>query len=454
MKKFIITFSFLFFIVFLFSGCTSSEKNMSYEVSEDFGLYDFYNKIDKSGEKLVIIYGTKGDEKETADLKWYGDYMKTIMSMFSENSNSDNIIIKSDTEVTDKMIKENNIAILGKPSLNQVFKRFNNKFPIQVKNNQLIAGDKIFKGEKVAYHYLLPNPLDSKKYCWINGALNNDIIRYIGHSFWHEDYHIKINEKEEYRGDFEKSKDGWTLSLGEKTVKDNNFLTKESKHFKFYYSQHNTHVEKEIDDIVNKAEKKYKQLSKNLGEYDDKIECYLFMDSKFLVRGIVYPYGEFLGEIYEVHNNSKKITSNKENTLLNKLGYKIYNILAHKNKRPLSRFTNDGYYLYLTIDNERARNIDIEIKKILNTEKYIPLTYLSENIIDSSLNENIVNKEEYSFTKYIIKKYGMDKYKKFYSLSAFYNLETSLYKVYNKELMILEEEWLDYVKNADVTNEK
>ncbi|QIB26644.1 hypothetical protein [Caloranaerobacter azorensis] len=113
---------------------------------------------------------------------------------------------------------------------------------------------------------------------------------------------------------------------------------------------------------------------------------------------------------------------------------------------PLSRFTQLGLYGALGVDSKYN---DMKIKDITNSDDYIPLEYLTTGLlIDRTFNRDTVLSEIFSFAKYLVDKYGFDKYIEYYKTNLYEETDKALYSVYKKDLYELEGEWLDYINTV------
>lgn len=315
---------------------------------------------------------------------------------------------------------------------------------MKVIDGTLVVGDKVFKDESVIFKYLIPNPLNKKKYLIVHGSLNSryfPFITYVSMRLRDEEYVIKVNKNERYAGIFNKTDTQWLINkLGENSWNDD-FKTKESEYFIFHYSPLDDNVEKNINKIIEEREKTYEEISRKLNiSYAEKIDYYLFMSDKIRQSYKQWDNDFWLGSVYEVYSEENKDSVYK---------YYIYEVLINQIGLPLSKFTQLGLYGALDIDSKYS---GISIKDIINSDDYIPLEYLATNSIDRSFKKEIVLPEMFSFTKYLIDKYGFDKYMEYYKTNLYEEMDKALYSVYKKDLYELEGEWLDYIDGIEGEN--
>ncbi|WP_069649249.1 hypothetical protein [Caloranaerobacter ferrireducens] len=441
MKKFLVYLLTIIFILSTLTGCGGVTSTDSEKIDKSMtGMRDYSHKV-LYGDEVVVVYGTIGSKQDTAVLY---NLAKSYSQGFQKEIR-DRFIIKSDVEVNEDDIKNRHIIILGNPETNQLFAKINEKLPMKIIDGSLVVGDKVFKDESVIFKYLIPNPLNKKKYLIVNGALNKKYMPYILYVTTpsrNAEYVIKVNKNEKYIGMFNKTDTQWLINkIGENSWKDD-FKTKESEHFIFHYSPLNDNVEKNINKIIEEREKAYEEISSKLNiSYDEKIDYYLFMSDKIKQIYKQWDFDFWLGNIYEVYNKENKDSFYK---------YFIYKVLIDKSGLPLSKFTQLGLYGALDIDSKYS---GINIKDVVNSDDYVPLEYLTTGLlIDRSFNRDIVYPEIFSFAKYLVDKYGFDKYMEYYKTNLYEETDKALYSVYKKELYELEGEWLDYIEGIEGEN--
>ncbi len=366
------------------------------------------------------------------------------LSFFYDEKTRDRIIVKSDTEVTPDDIKNRHIILLGNPKTNQLFAKINEELPIKVMDGNLEVGDKVLNDESIIFRYFIPNPLNKKKYLFVRGAINSEYFRYIidvSMNMSREEYVVKVNKKDRYSGKFDKTKTQWVINKLGKTTFEDNLETKESEHFVFHYNKINDDVKNNIGGIIEEREKAYEVISNKFNiNYNEKIDYYLFMSQKIKQCYVRWDDDFWLGNIYEVFDEEK-----------NSIYYKqcIYSVLINKIGRPLSRATKLGLYGALY----RYTNlVDVKIKDIAKSDKYIPLEYYNSYEVDPSFDINIYFAEMNSFVRYLIDKYSFDKYMEYYRANLSEEMDEALYSVYNKDLYELEGEWLDYIDSLEGGN--
>jgi hypothetical protein len=66
--------------------------------------------------------------------------------------------IVDDTEVTEAMIRERALVLVGPPSSNSVLARIADRLPIRFEANAIVAGDEVHEGDQVGTAFVAPNP--------------------------------------------------------------------------------------------------------------------------------------------------------------------------------------------------------------------------------------------------------------------------------------------------------
>lgn len=412
---------------FLFSGCSSIVSTDSKIFKDMTGMMDFINK-EKNGETTIIVYGTIGNERDNKISKKLAE----TDIMYYKNA-----IIKTDKEVTEDDIKQNHIEVIGNPSTNAFFERINEKLPIRVDNEQLFIGDKALENsDRAMYRFVVPNPLNKRKYLYVNGTVDNQDLPYtysIMHSY-NTDYAILINKNEKYSGEFNKGDTEWTLdSLGDNISKLDDYKKVDSENFVFHYGSYDQNVEKDIRKIIETREKAYDTISIKLNmKYKDKIDYYFFLNKDWFMKNKDNDHCYWLGDCNDLY---------KEDDI--SYNYAIFKVLISQIGKPLNDSTEIGLYNWLFFEE---KNPSINVKEVIISDNYIPLENLDAYYLRVDSDKEIIHTELYSFAKYMIEQYSIDKYMELFNANQLKEVDEALYEVYGKDLLELEEEWLEYVR--------
>ncbi|MTI47772.1 MAG: hypothetical protein FH761_08015 [Firmicutes bacterium] len=417
------------------SGCSSIINTNSNKIPKDMtGIVDFNDRIDTHKNGL-IVYGTKGSEKEITDLIWLGGAIGYDLKM------------KADKDVTEEDIENNHIILLGNPSTNSLFEKVNSQLPIIIKDAKLIAGNKEITEKSTTFHFVTPNPLNKEKYLWVVGSISNDHLRdaFDLGFIRNMDYEIKVNLHEVYYGAFFKNEKNWTIKSPElQEYKLEKFKKVESENFNFYYNPINTFVERDIEKIIQSREEYYNQCIEKLGvSFEDKIEDYMFMSEKLM--------GSYTHYNYDRYNKTMMVDFYANSTAHEDYyKFKIAQKLMYQYGKYFDRMSFDGLYLgYFNPYYNTGIEMHTLIKEIIQKQEYIPLDYLVGFSYESSLNKDIISSELASFGNYLINTYGIDKYIELYKANTVKRIDEALHSTYNKDLLELEGEWLEYLDNID-----
>ncbi|WP_425446906.1 hypothetical protein [Dethiothermospora halolimnae] len=410
-------------------GC-SGEETVSQGIDEGvMGYKDYFGKIDK-GERAIMVYE---DIEGNSQLKRKSETIKKSLEDVHKNNN---ISVKSKNDLTEKDMKENHIMIFGNPSQMKVFENNLDKLPFRVKDSKLYIGDKTIVNDSTNFNYIIPNPYNKDKYLMVSGALKKENL--IESYLWRnigKDFTIEVNLFEKYDGNLIKKDNKWVINGNLKNVapKDD-FIVKESEHFIFHYSDISGEIQDNIDNIIEEREETYKLFTSKLGfNIDKKIDYYVFAIEDMKNMYTNKWTSTALDEIYEFKDKR-----------LYKYGIYEY-LMEEKIGSNYFLFVRNGLYYTLLYDDEKTTEIHKKAKNIINSDKYIPFEYLNFYTIPKEIDKNVFYSEVISFSKYLEKEYGLDKYVELYKISINNDLEDSFYKVYGKDLLELSGEWQDYL---------
>jgi hypothetical protein len=111
-------------------------------------------------------------------------------------------------------------------------------------------------------------------------------------------------------------------------------------------------------------------------------------------------------------------------------------------------FFREGLAVYVSYSlNESAYfgyNIDDVVSGIYAADGLIPF---NKEIYDWSRYRDYL--QAGSFTKFLIKNYGLERFKQFFNQMGSYTIETLFQEFYSKDLETIEGEWITYLKNHD-----
>lgn len=448
MKKAII-FIFIIAATITIISCSILPVSKNNEIPKDMtGSFDIFEKL-RINHNGIIVYGTKGSEKETNDLQWLAEATNSYLHWISKKDvKSINLPIKSDREVTDEDIINNHIILLGNPSTNSFYDNVNLQLPIRVQEGKLIAGNSEISNESTTFNYIIPNPLNKEKYLWVLGSLSNDYLRqaYDSSFLRSQDYEIKVSINEIYYGLFTKNKENWIL---EKLIPKENTLSKfkkvESEHFVFFYNPINSFAEDDIEKIVESRENFYNQCLERLNlKHQEKINYYMFLSDELKNTYTHYNYYRYDGSmVVDVYS--------KNNSGSDSYKYYITKTIMNQIGQTFDGMVPDALYLgYIRPGLDSDLILHLKAKNIIEGEEYIPLEYLNGYRYDNKLDSDVVYDELASFGNFLIKTYGIETYLELYKENITHKIDKSLYLIYNKDLLELEIEWIEYLNSLEM----
>ncbi|WP_430933472.1 alpha/beta hydrolase-fold protein [Saccharicrinis sp. 156] len=107
---------------------------------------------------MIFVYSTKGTEAEN---KWSFNKARFDAETFYYRGNG-SIDIISDKEFKASKYKDRSVILYGNASTNAAWKTLLKDCPVQVKNGEVIVGDKLLKGNSLSAYFIYPR-MDSEK---------------------------------------------------------------------------------------------------------------------------------------------------------------------------------------------------------------------------------------------------------------------------------------------------
>lgn len=217
-----------------------------------------------------------------------------------------------------------------------------------------------------------------------------------------------------------------------------------TKHFNIYYFKGST-AERQIDSIAKKKEKSFQRICQFLQKDSDvRIRAVLFEDKRTKHwetghRGAGWAYGS---TVVEVYNEQEQVDPYHETT----------HVLMGPFGNPPALF-NEGFAVYMQAGHIwDGQHVDKTAADLLTNGKLTPLSELITRTEIGSRNDDgqIAYPESASLVKFLIDKYGKDKF-----LQAYRTLKNSndkkvhrqnikrLADIYGKSLHELEKQWQD-----------
>jgi len=241
--------------------------------------------------------------------------------------------------------------------------------------------------------------------------------------------------------------------LREDYLAEKNWIIKRSPFYIFHYFK-NSLAEKEINQIIKIQESAYKKILKNLK-----------LKNKRKIRYYIYPSEEIKERLMGDSGNGNaiwiEIKKEKENWKSKKIevhciySNKVKCIGEHEDTHLLSLLLGVATFLFseglaeFMSEKWDQKDIDFWTKKYLKRNKLYSLEFLIDNKNWNKINEAIVYPQAGSFVRYLIKIYGLEKFKEVYkNLSRNKTTKQNIKvikKIYFKSIRELEENWKEYL---------
>ncbi|KUK66664.1 MAG: Uncharacterized protein XD85_0077 [Parcubacteria bacterium 34_609] len=238
----------------------------------------------------------------------------------------------------------------------------------------------------------------------------------------------------------------------------NNYLNgglakEEAPHYSFYF-QKKSLTEKDIKNIIDIKEGHYKKILNWLDLSNNrKIDYYLYpsLKEKITLMGDDSP-GNAIWEELEIENGKSDTKKFEIHVVYNE---KCKFIGEHEDAHLLSLPWGLSIYLFCEglsqymEDNFMGEDLHTVAKKLLQEDKLYSLEWLSVNNNWENVEPVIIYPQVGSFSKFIIEKYGKDKFRELYQGTS-RHFKTSknlseIEKIYNKKIDQLESEWIDFL---------
>lgn len=227
------------------------------------------------------------------------------------------------------------------------------------------------------------------------------------------------------------------------------FIKTKSPHYSFYF-QKGSLDEKDIKNIIDTKENHYKKILNWLNSDNNrKIDYYLYpsLKEKIALMGDDSPGNAIWRELED--NNPKKFEI-----------HVVYNenckfIGEHEDVHLLSLPWGLSIYLFCEglaqymEDSFMGEDLHIVAKKLLQEKKLYPIEFLCDNNNWENVEPTIIYPQVGSFSKFIIEKYGKDKFKELYQNTSRHfdtikNL-SEIERIYHKTINQFKNEWLDFI---------
>ena len=227
------------------------------------------------------------------------------------------------------------------------------------------------------------------------------------------------------------------------------FSKKESTYYTFHFCKDSL-VDDNIEKIIKQKGKHYLKILSFLKlDNNRKIDYYIYpsIKNKKMLMGDDSPGNAIWGklenskpekfEIHVVYNEKCKFIGEHEDTHLLSLpwGLSIYLFCEG-----LAQYMEDSFM---------GKDLHVVTRELLENDKLYPLKQLCTNCNWESVDPVIIYPQVGSFSKFIITKYGKEKFKELYQNTS-RNFDTlknisEIERIYGEKLHQLESEWIDFI---------
>ncbi|MGB9608116.1 MAG: tetratricopeptide repeat protein, partial [bacterium] len=121
----------------------------------------------------IIVYGTQGTEED----REAGLFVAQSLQRMELKSSRMKVDIKADVEVTEKDIKNRPLILVGTPGSNKLIEDLKEELPIRVEKEEIVVGNRRYKGSDVGVFFLAPNPLNLESYVVVIEGLTPTALR-------------------------------------------------------------------------------------------------------------------------------------------------------------------------------------------------------------------------------------------------------------------------------------
>jgi hypothetical protein len=216
------------------------------------------------------------------------------------------------------------------------------------------------------------------------------------------------------------------------SLQQSEWRTKQSAHFVYHFMSQFQDASK-LEQQMKLSERHYEKITKLLGVVmKDKIQYYYY-PSKDMMTKMTGNYGT--GKAYCEKNELHSIYSYHP--------HEITHLIACRLGNP-PVFLSEGFaVLYGWDTGWQGKPVDWWVRKYRNEKKYIPISSLSVTSSFRKYDDAITYPESGSFVEFLIDRYGIVKFKKYYSKASDKTIGIITMEVYGKSLKDLETLWLN-----------
>ncbi|NUQ00691.1 MAG: alpha/beta fold hydrolase, partial [Armatimonadetes bacterium] len=119
--------------------------------------------------RFLLVCGTAGDRRENEVNRRMTEQLAEKWRRWGREQRAR---VKMDWEVTEQDIAESNLICFGGPASNRFVRRINDRLPIRLTPEGVVAGQELFAGQDVGVKLCYPNPLNPDRYVCVFGGVS------------------------------------------------------------------------------------------------------------------------------------------------------------------------------------------------------------------------------------------------------------------------------------------
>jgi tetratricopeptide (TPR) repeat protein len=151
-------------------------------IFEGISATDVEFKRDFRKGRVIIVYGTQGDELLKNTYHKVGESLRLYRDLFP-------VALKPDIEVTKEDLKERNLVLIGTPSSNKILAMLKDSLPIKIGEKTIVVANRTYTGEDLGIIMVAPSPYNPKKFILVYCAFDPSLLTQLSSLFYgYSDY--------------------------------------------------------------------------------------------------------------------------------------------------------------------------------------------------------------------------------------------------------------------------
>ena len=119
-------------------------------------------------DQFIVVGGTVGSSEEK---RIQNREIEKFKKLWKTNYYGE-FRYKNDIDITKSDIRNSHLILIGNQNTNLLLKRIIKKIPLSIRSDKITIGRKVYEGDKINFHMIYPNPLNSNKYIVIVSTNN------------------------------------------------------------------------------------------------------------------------------------------------------------------------------------------------------------------------------------------------------------------------------------------